>query len=255
MKKAISVKQPWAYLLCAGIKDVENRTWPTKYRGRVYIHASADRKLNLTILTKEQYRRVCDVFDWNSETVKPVDRWNRSAIIGHVDIVDCVINHPSVWAETTIYPAVTNARTLTNIKPIYNWVLANPVLFDEPILNVKGKLSFWNCSEYLVSTNNIQEMKQKFLILVYKSLKSQFEGIRKSSWIWVDFFENEESGFDHFKNNLELDKDFEYLNDESNYDGEDLNDLAFDVACEIGEKIAGNNFLHECQQCMLESIR
>ena len=24
---AISVKQPWAYLLCAGAKDIENRTW------------------------------------------------------------------------------------------------------------------------------------------------------------------------------------------------------------------------------------
>ena len=28
-------------------------------------------------------------------------------------------------------------------KPIWNWVLANPVLYDTPILNVKGKLSFW----------------------------------------------------------------------------------------------------------------
>ena len=28
-------------------------------------------------------------------------------------------------------------------KPIYNWVLANPVVYDKPILNVKGKLSFW----------------------------------------------------------------------------------------------------------------
>ena len=40
----ISVKQPWAYLLCAGIKGIENRTWilPEKYKGkRVLIHASA----------------------------------------------------------------------------------------------------------------------------------------------------------------------------------------------------------------------
>jgi len=39
--KTLSVKQPWAYLLCAGIKDIENRTWKTNYRGRVFIHASA----------------------------------------------------------------------------------------------------------------------------------------------------------------------------------------------------------------------
>lgn len=98
-------------------------------------------------------------------------------------------------------------------------------------------------------------MKEQFLIHVYKSLRLQFEGIRKSSWIWVDFFENEESGFNHFKSNIESDKDFECLNDESYYHGEDLNDLVFDIACEIREKISGNNFLHECQQCMLETIK
>lgn len=29
-------------------------------------------------------------------------------------------------------------------KITYNWVLANAVLFDEPTLGVKGKLSFWD---------------------------------------------------------------------------------------------------------------
>lgn len=37
---AISVKQPWAALLVAGIKTVEVRTWPTRARGPVLIHAS-----------------------------------------------------------------------------------------------------------------------------------------------------------------------------------------------------------------------
>ena len=40
--KVLSVKQPWAYLICSGIKDIENRTWkcPQKYIGqRVLIHA------------------------------------------------------------------------------------------------------------------------------------------------------------------------------------------------------------------------
>ena len=38
---AITIKQPWAYLIAAGIKDIENRTWPTKFRGRVLVHAAA----------------------------------------------------------------------------------------------------------------------------------------------------------------------------------------------------------------------
>ena len=36
---AISVKQPWAALIVAGLKTIEIRTWPTRRRGRVLIHA------------------------------------------------------------------------------------------------------------------------------------------------------------------------------------------------------------------------
>lgn len=39
--KAIAVKQPWAWLLANGYKDIENRTWNTKHRGQILIHASA----------------------------------------------------------------------------------------------------------------------------------------------------------------------------------------------------------------------
>ncbi len=36
---ALSVKQPWAALLAAGVKTVEVRTWPAASRGRLLIHA------------------------------------------------------------------------------------------------------------------------------------------------------------------------------------------------------------------------
>ena len=38
--KALTIKQPWAYLIIHGGKDIENRTWRTKYRGRILIHAA-----------------------------------------------------------------------------------------------------------------------------------------------------------------------------------------------------------------------
>jgi len=38
--KVISVRQPYASLICRGIKTIENRTWDTKYRGKLLIHAS-----------------------------------------------------------------------------------------------------------------------------------------------------------------------------------------------------------------------
>jgi len=37
--KALSLTQPMAWAIFHG-KDVENRRWSTKFRGRVYIHAS-----------------------------------------------------------------------------------------------------------------------------------------------------------------------------------------------------------------------
>jgi hypothetical protein len=40
--KVLSIKQPYAMLICAGIKTVENRTWKTDYRGKLLIHASGD---------------------------------------------------------------------------------------------------------------------------------------------------------------------------------------------------------------------
>lgn len=132
--KTITIKQPWASLICTprkdnpqlGIKDIENRTWPTKFRGRVLVHAGAAKaRFNFTSLQYEELNRLNLRRWYDSEQIK-------GAIIGSVEIVDCVINHPSIWAERHNVP----------FKP-YNWVLANPVLFPEPV-PAKGKLSFWD---------------------------------------------------------------------------------------------------------------
>lgn len=37
--KVITIKQPWATLIAEGIKKYEFRTWKTKYRGEILIHA------------------------------------------------------------------------------------------------------------------------------------------------------------------------------------------------------------------------
>ncbi len=37
--KAITIKQPWATLIAEGYKEYEFRTWKTKYRGELFIHA------------------------------------------------------------------------------------------------------------------------------------------------------------------------------------------------------------------------
>lgn len=48
-----------------------------------------------------------------------------------------------------------------NPKPIYNWVLANAVLYDKPILNVKGSLSLWDwkgCDQTCESCEKVFDM-------------------------------------------------------------------------------------------------
>lgn len=124
--KVITIKQPWASLIVSGLKNIENRTWKTNFRGRVLIHAAKTPvKEGWSALNKEQLDKVSGHKDklYGSNEDLP-----KGAIIGSVEIVDCVQNHPSLWAE----------------KGVWNWVLVNPVMFPEPITGVKGKLSFWD---------------------------------------------------------------------------------------------------------------
>ena len=150
--KAISIKQPWASLIVHGIKDIENRTWATKYRGKVLIHASgtwfkypnSDSTLG-DLFTDFQWEKIRENYDKNLYSIlEPkaiIDRLPTSAIIGEVEIIDCVINHESIWAEKSI---IFQEEEKNDEKyQIFNWVLANPIFYEKPILNVKGKLSFW----------------------------------------------------------------------------------------------------------------
>lgn len=141
MAKCITIKQPWASLIVEGVKDIENRTWkcPQKYIGqRVLIHASQKpvKFYGLgDILTKEQ-------FDSLNGSIEPFMGNYCGYIIGSVEIVDCVVNHPSIWAEKSNIAAQYDDVSIV-VDPIYNWILANPIKFPEPI-PCKGKLSFWD---------------------------------------------------------------------------------------------------------------
>lgn len=71
--------------------------------------------------------------------------WDFGAIIGSAVIVDCVVNHPSIWAEKS--EIGQDEQTNEWLKPTYNWVLADAIEFEKPI-PAKGKLSFWNADNY-----------------------------------------------------------------------------------------------------------
>lgn len=136
--KALSIKQPWAALIAHGIKDVENRSRRTSYRGKILLHASAKGvlaagKQYYDILTDKQRMAVIDA---KKQGVFLAKAWQNGAIIGEAEIVDCVNNSTSIWAE----------------EGQWHWVIANPKLytFDEIILDVKGKLGIWEYENYKI---------------------------------------------------------------------------------------------------------
>lgn len=96
--KIISVRQPWAWLIVNGFKDIENRDWSTKLRGRVLIHAAKG-------MTHDEYesclmhcRAVSKVRPFPAGTRLPAFKaLERGGIVGSVEIVDCVSKSDSPW--------------------------------------------------------------------------------------------------------------------------------------------------------------
>lgn len=129
MNKVLSIKQPWASLICHGIKDIENRKWYTHFRGKLLIHASQSMAAGfnktelLGFLNNDQYERLDDNF-----RVHLVKTMMFSAIIGEVEVVGCVQDSKSVWAE----------------PGQYHWQLQHAKIYQQPIVNVKGSLSLWD---------------------------------------------------------------------------------------------------------------
>lgn len=113
--KLLSVRQPWAALLLNGQKTIETRTWATKYRGRLGVHAG---------LQLDRYG--------------PLHRFPdpslllRGAVIGAVELVDC---RPMTAADAD--------AALCHFRPgLFAWVVRNGAFFPHPV-PTKGKLGLW----------------------------------------------------------------------------------------------------------------
>lgn len=152
--KTLTVKQPWASLIIEGIKDIENRTWkcPQKYIGeRILIHASMKPdNVKLEIECQASVKEI-QMF---SVLGRAEEDGLFGAIIGSVEIVDCILDHPSIWADKWMKKHYHAFGTMMSydIQP-YNWVLANPIKFPEPI-PYKGKLRFWDYPDIIDQNGN-----------------------------------------------------------------------------------------------------
>ena len=126
--KALSIRQPWAWLIIHGGKDIENRSWHTKYRGRFLVHASQG-------MTCGEYDEALDlVHDIGSmELYQRFPSFNalqRGGIIGSVELVDSLDTSYSPWYMGQ------KAFLLRDPKPL-------------PFTPFKGPLSFFEVPEGL----------------------------------------------------------------------------------------------------------
>jgi|SRR5579875_1089105 len=116
--RVLTVRQPWAGLLVAGVKDVENRVWKTAYRGLLLIHAA--QRIDREDL--ERYRNL-------------LDEVPTSAVIGAVQLVDCKwegMLGVSPWAEPQNFHWIV--QTVGRCRPV----------------PASGRLGLWRPTESLL---------------------------------------------------------------------------------------------------------
>ncbi len=123
--KVLTIKQPYASLIVAGIKKYEFRTWKTNFRGDFLIHAGKG-------VDKEEMKKYKDL---NLE-------YPSGAIIGKVTLEDCII------VDSKFREKLNNENSLvySNIIKDTQWngyaYKLNNVEKINPI-QINGKLSFW----------------------------------------------------------------------------------------------------------------
>lgn len=125
--KVLIIKQPWTSLIIEGYKRFEFRSWKTKYRGELLIHAGKS-------VDKEAYERLKGYL-----TDMPLGK-----IVGKVELTDCIKTTPEFFEERL--KENKDIYTKSIFKEDYAWQVKLKEKFDKPI-DVKGKLGLWNYGE------------------------------------------------------------------------------------------------------------
>lgn len=83
--KALSLRQPWAWLVVHGGKTIENRKWNTKFRGEFLIHAAKG-------MTGDEYADALEfAMSVNNRNPFPQSAdLRRGGIIGRARLVDVI---------------------------------------------------------------------------------------------------------------------------------------------------------------------
>lgn len=132
--KILSVRQPWAWLICAGYKDVENRTWKTDYRGELFIHAGKSFDWDAFYFLDpfvEFTGLVCVHFGIKGKRIT-MHKEEFGAVVGYCELTGCVRNADSIWAEPNCW----------------NWKLRRQL--ELAPIPLKGQLGIFEADETIV---------------------------------------------------------------------------------------------------------
>lgn len=128
----LSLHQPWASLLVHGFKRLEGRSWDTSYRGRLWIHAASKEPEPVAITELANYY-ASTVYE-NDHPALP-EFWPVSAILGCVDLLDCVKKSSDEQFPSFINPKEDNDSE-------YRFVCKAPRVLAIPV-PMSGQHKLW----------------------------------------------------------------------------------------------------------------
>lgn len=132
--RILSIRQPWTWLIAAGHKGIENRTWSTSYRGPVLLHAGV--RMDSEPIERIEYRY----------GVKIPRDLPRGGIVGIAGLCDCVNKSGD---QFFLGPTVMHDG---KIKNNYGFVMRGASSI--PLLRCAGKLNLYQADEALLNRLN-----------------------------------------------------------------------------------------------------
>ena len=123
--KVLTIKQPFASLIAEGYKEYEFRTWKTKYRGPLLIHAGLG-------VDKEAMKRY----------EKLHLNYPKGKIIAKVNLTDCIEVDNNLKSKLKEKNYLVYQGAINSNKKEYALKLENVEKIEA--ISIKGKLSFWD---------------------------------------------------------------------------------------------------------------
>jgi hypothetical protein len=141
---ALTVQQPWAYAITVGAKTVENRTWTTRYRGPLLIHAGKTVDVAAFGLRLIRELAQAQALAADLSPTMTTARFERLLTpAGHVrGGFVAATTLTDVHQDTGTCCGPWAARSHPAHLPIYHWTLADTRPIDPP-LGAAGRQGLW----------------------------------------------------------------------------------------------------------------